>query len=322
MQVFRRGRRIAAIAVTLAWLAGCGGMPVVSGAGPFDEPGVTTLRVAEMSTVDDATLFLALRKGYFAREHIRIVTVPVGSGPEALANLATGKADIAFSDYVSAILAASSGSPLKVIVDAYSAAPHLCMVVVPQGSAIQSPTQLAGKTIAVNAINHIVTLLTLSTLKAYGVSPAAVRLVTMDFDQMPNALRDGTVDAAWLTEPFLSEAGQDVGATEVLDTATGATANMPMAGFVTTPSVAARDRRVVSAFQRAMLAAALDAADRRQVQNVLPDYMLGVTPQTLAILTVGSYPTTLNRTRIQRVADLMLEFGMLKGRFDVASMAP
>jgi NitT/TauT family transport system substrate-binding protein len=313
---------MAAIAFALIALGGCGGTPVVVGAAQFTAPGVTTLRVAEMSTVDDATLFLAMKKGYFAREHIRIITVPVDSGPEALANLAAGKADIAFSDYVSAILATSAGQPLRVIVDAYSAAPHLLMVVVPPHSPIKSPTQLAGKTIAVNAINHIVTLLTLSTLKTYGVSPSRVRLTTMAFSQMPNALRDGTVDAAWLTEPFLSEAGQDVGATELLDTATGATANMPMAGFVVAPGFAARDQRLVSAFARAMRQAALDAVDRRQIQNVLPDYMLGVTPQTLAILTVGSYPTTLNRIRIQRVADLMTEFGMLKKRFDITPMVP
>lgn len=322
MQLLRRCRRMAAIAFALTALAGCGGTPVMIGVGPDAVPGVTTLRVAEMSTVDDATLFLAMKKGYFAKERIRIITVPVGSGPEALANLASGKADIAFSDYVSAIAATNSGQPLRVLVDAYSAAPHLLMVVVPPHSPIKNPAQLAGKTIAVNAINHIVTLLTLSTLKAYGVSPSRVKLTTMAFAQMPNALRDGTVDAAWLTEPFLSEAGQDIGATELLDTATGPTANMPMAGFVATPAFSARNRQVVSAFQRAMHKAALDAVDRRQIQNVLPDYMLGVTPQTLAILTVGSYPTTLNRIRIQRVADLMTEFGMLKKRFDVSPMVP
>ena len=51
----------------------------------------------------------------------------------------------------------------------------------------------------------------------------------MPFPAAPAALQNKAINAAWLTEPFLTQASQKLGATEILDTATGPAENLPIA---------------------------------------------------------------------------------------------
>ena len=67
---------------------------------------------------------------------------------------------------------------------------------------------------------------------------------------------------------------------------------------------------------RADFRAGLDRAQARasgpgQVQSVLPAYTR-MTRQEAALVTVGSYPTTTNVGDLQRVAQLMSDYGVLR----------
>ncbi len=106
---------------------------------------------------------------------------------------------------------------------------------------------------------------------------------------------------------------------KVLDTASGPTADLAIAGYATTDSFAGANPATVSAFARAMSRAASDAAQRETVDEALRSY-LQADPDTILLLKLGSYPLVPNALRIQRVADLMQQFGQLPGRFDAASL--
>jgi NitT/TauT family transport system substrate-binding protein len=45
-----------------------------------------------------------------------------------------------------------------------------------------------------------------------------------------------------------------------------------------------------------------------------------VPPIVAAVMAVNIYPTAIDKTRIQRVADVMYQFGLLRDRFDVGPM--
>ena len=61
----------------------------------------------------------------------------------------------------------------------------------------------------------------------------------------------------------------------------------------------------------------LDLADD---QATVGKFIKGVTPQIAGIITFDTYPTELSQVRLQRVADVMKEFGLLKQPFDVSIM--
>jgi hypothetical protein len=45
-----------------------------------------------------------------------------------------------------------------------------------------------------------------------------------------------------------------------------------------------------------------------------------MSPQSASLITIGSYPTSLNAASLQRVADLMFNFEMLSPALTVSSM--
>jgi hypothetical protein len=46
----------------------------------------------------------------------------------------------------------------------------------------------------------------------------------------------------------------------------------------------------------------------------------GMSSQTAAMVTVGQYPASVNANSVQRVADLMYDFGMVSGPVSVSTM--
>jgi NitT/TauT family transport system substrate-binding protein len=80
------------------------------------------------------------------------------------------------------------------------------------------------------------------------------------------------------------------------------------------PNTAAAFVRAITKGQ--LLADSSLAANQATVSQVIK----GVTPQIAGIITFDTYPTGVSRIRIQRVADVMQQFGLLQQRFDVSAM--
>jgi NitT/TauT family transport system substrate-binding protein len=91
---------------------------------------------------------------------------------------------------------------------------------------------LRGKTIGVNALANVATLIVSSVLTDNGVPPSSVAFVAIPFPQMGEALAGRRIDAAWLVEPFLTEAEIKHGAQAIADGDQGATANFPISGYL------------------------------------------------------------------------------------------
>ncbi len=53
------------------------------------------------------------------------------------------------------------------------------------------------------------------------------------------------------------------------------------------------------------------------MQDTLPTYAKGIDEKVAATMNYGSFPTTLSATRLQRVADVMLQFGYIDEKIDI-----
>jgi NitT/TauT family transport system substrate-binding protein len=82
--------------------------------------------------------------------------------------------------------------------------PRTQEVLVPAGSPIRSVAQLKGKSIGVNVLDNIGTLLASSVLAGTGMTRSEVHFVPIPFPLMSAALKAHRVDAAWLPEPFIT----------------------------------------------------------------------------------------------------------------------
>lgn len=305
----------AALAALVAVLAaGCSkaGGPV--GAPPAGSPEKTHLVVAAVPTNDTAGLYIADERGFFRQQGLSVKIVPAVSSGTVIKQQLAGKYDVTFGNYVSYILAnVTEHAKLKILAPGSVMGPNLQMIMVPGNSPITSVAQLKGKRVAVNVDNNIGTVLVDSVLTNNAIlpSPQNIHYVPIPFPQMVSALERHQVDAAWMPEPFVTEAEETIGAQPLADADQGVTQNLPIAGYAVTQAWEQKYPKTAAAFKRAVLEGQrVAAANREAVAQAVAKYA-HVPLGTAAILSPVTYPPQLDPTSIQRVADLMLQFNLI-----------
>nr|WP_245975745.1 ABC transporter substrate-binding protein [Amycolatopsis palatopharyngis] len=279
------------------------------------------IKVSIMPTTDLAPFHLAMKNGYFTEEGLDVQAVNAPSGQASLAKLIGGEVDIAYSSYTPFFVAHSKkAADIKFVADASSAGPRTTMVAAMPNSSVKGVKDLAGKRIAVTATNTISDVLVKSAMRANGVDFSDVDWISTPFPEMAGALERGDVDAAFLTEPFITLAAKSVGAVPVVDTATGPTEDLPTAGYGSLAKFADGNPKTVGAFQRAMQKATDEAAaDRSKVEPLLVEHGK-IDEDTAALTSLLTFQSELNAQRLQRVPDLLLEFGVIEQEMDAATM--
>jgi NitT/TauT family transport system substrate-binding protein len=311
----RPHRTVLVLAVLASVLSGCG-----ADGNPGSRPEMSTITVGTLPIVDSASLYIAMKKGYFADEGLDVQVKTLPSGAAAVPGLASNELQFAIGNYVSFFTAQASGTlDVKLVADAYQAKPGIFLIMVEGDSPIKRPLDLAGKRIAVNTRNNVVELTARSVLSSAGVDVKTLTFVPIPFPDMAAALTSGAVDAAYMVEPYVTESEKNLGALPVVDAASGPTAQIPIAGWVTSATLAKEMPDTIRAFQRAILKGQADAADRVTVEQVLSEY-LDIDALTISLVALGTWPTTLEVTRIQRVIDLMSASGQLPKPVDIRSM--
>lgn len=284
----------------------------------------THLNVAYLPIIQDAPLFLAIKNGYFAREGLTVSTVPEVASTAALPGMANGSIDlIAGANYESFFAMQALGKfNMKIIADSSQCDTNSLVVLAMPQSHITGPASLLGKTVAVQLKPDIQTITLNAELQADGFDPGRIRYVVFPFPQMNAALKAGKVDAVAQVEPFASQAEAQLGAKVVMSYCSPPVGDFPEAGFVSSAAWAAKYPHTALAFQRAVeQAQTLAATNRGAVEKVLPTFIPHMTAEIADIVDIGVFPTSLNAVRLQRLADLMVQSGIIPpGRLNVQSL--
>lgn len=321
----RRGRHFSAdllaVLLVLVTLAGCGGAESGDDRSADIPVELSKITVGTMPVVDAAPIHQAIKKGYFAEEGLEVELKQLQGGAEGIPGLTSGALQFTFGNWVSFFAAQAGGAAdLKFVSDGYQARQGTFQILARKDSTITGPQDLAGKTIAVNTLANVDELTTRSVLQTADVDLRRVRFVPMAFPDMLARLEARTVDAAFLVEPYITQAQWTLGAMPIVDTASGPTNEFPIAGYATTAEFARQNPGTVAAFQRAMAKAQRDCdTTRSEVEELLTQYVK-LDKQMASLVNVGSYPATLESARLQRVVDLMTSYGLLARPVDVRSM--
>jgi len=328
----RRARTpITAIVLTLlaSALTGCSLLGAsnndapAGGAQPNGKVEKAKIRVGALPVVDMGPFYLALDRGYFKAEGLEVEPVLAASGQANINAVINGDIDVSFGSYPAALLAQSKkAADLKIVAEALAAKPGHIVLGAPPNSPAKRLRDVAGKRIAVTAKNTMCDLAPKAVLESQNVDYKDITWVELSFPDMIPAMQRGQVDAACLVEPWATIAAKQIGAVPLLDGASGPTANMPMAGFVVNAGqgkFGSSNPKTIAAFQRGLAKAAIEAQDRTKVEPILSKYVK-IDEGTAKIMTIATYSTSLDPVRVQRVADLMEHFGVLKEHLDVSKM--
>jgi NitT/TauT family transport system substrate-binding protein len=158
-----------------------------------------------------------------------------------------------------------------------------------------------------------------AALANQNVSPSGIHWVAMPTPRLAIALRTHQVDAILVTEPTISETESQLGLVPVLDACSGPTTNLPLDGYFTTRAYAKQHAAALAAFRSALARAQATAGISAPVQTALETYGK-MDKRTAALVTVGSYPTSLLPQNIQRVASLMFFYNALTAPVTVSHM--
>ncbi|TMR90282.1 transporter substrate-binding domain-containing protein [Nonomuraea basaltis] len=280
----------------------------------------STIKVGAIPIPDSVSLYVAINKGYFKQEGLTVEPVTITGGAAAMPKLMSGELDATLQNYVSGLVAFSKGQKIKLVAEASQGAPNTFNIMVPKDSPINTVADLKGKTVAVNTLNNIATLAVETQLKVAGLTKDDVKYKEVAFPDMGNALTNGLADAGWMVEPFITTTQSTQGFRKLADTMTGQTENFPISGWSVTEAWAQKNPKTVAAFQRAIAKALKDlSTDRKELEKALPTYTK-IDAKTASVITPLAYPTELTANRLQKVADLLLEYKYIESQIDVKSI--
>jgi NitT/TauT family transport system substrate-binding protein len=328
--LFRSRMRILVppLAIALIALSGCGGVAATAGSTSPNGLEKTTLNVAVVPAVDSAGFFVALHEGLFAKQGLTVNYTPAVSSDVVIDQQIAGKFDITGGNYVSYIQHyVEQHQPLEIIAEGSVMQQGTQAIYTMPGSKIKTLSELKGHTLGINAPLNINYLLAASVLTENGVKLTQVNFPAkpIPFPTMAAELAAGKIDAAAMPEPFATSAAQQYGAVELADLNQGATEQFPIQGYVVTKAWAQQNPGTLRAFVAA-LAQGQELADTsrssvEQAMEALAGPQNGEIPPIVAsVMAVNIYPTAIDKVRIQRVADVMYQFGLLRDRFNVTPM--
>jgi NitT/TauT family transport system substrate-binding protein len=308
----------AAAAVVSLLAAGCADANGSAAPGSVEKSNLT---VAMVPADDTAGWYIAQQEGLFAKQGLHVTIQPAISSETAIQQQLAGKYDVTDGNYVSYIQAvAQDHADLEIFAGGSIMEPGCQEVVVPAGSPIKGVADLKGKTIGVNVLSNIGTLLVSALLRDNGMSAKEVHFKAIAFPLMAKALQDHQIDAAWLPEPFVTGAEEQIGAEPLADLDTGATQSLPISGYVVTRAWARKYPKTLAALRRALVQAQRIADTKPSAVELAMAHYSGVSKTAAAVMAEPDFPLDTDTILIQRVADLMQQFGLLKQHYDVKSM--
>ncbi len=195
----RLHRLVAVLACVALVVTGCGdtGAPA--------EQGITHLRVALFPGGSTLPVRAAAEKGIFERNGLHVEVTEGTDLPLFMAALSKGQYDIAMSGPTLILIGVEKGLDLQIISSLQrSSRDRPNAVWITRDSAIDSLTQLRGKTIAVPSLTGIIIDATVYLLNRNGVKRNEVKFFQTPFPTMGDQLAAGNADAAIATIPFYS----------------------------------------------------------------------------------------------------------------------
>ncbi|MDT0269666.1 ABC transporter substrate-binding protein [Streptomyces sp. DSM 44915] len=319
-----RTHRFSALAATaalaLTTLTACGSDGGGGGgAGGDAGSGPAEITLGVIPIIDIAPVKLGIEQGIFADHDLELTLQESQGGAAIVPGVISGDFQFGYSNLVSLLIAKGEDVPVELIsVGARASDDPLddgsgqLMTVDP---ALTEVEDLRGATIAVNTLLGINEVAVRATLEEHGLVRDDVTLVEVPIPNMPAALASGDVDAAMMSEPFITVTEEQGGhALPVSYAAMGA--NLPFAGWFAAEPYAAQNPEVVERFQAALEESLRYAeAHPDEARATLNSYLDLADGISEAVTLPGWDPTT-DRAEIEHLAQLSVDAGL------IADLAP
>jgi NitT/TauT family transport system substrate-binding protein len=284
-------------------------------------PGRTQLTTINLDTLPIANglpLDLGIAKGFFANHGIEIKKTVLQSGNDIVLALANGNGDVGYIGYVPAMIGRTQGIKFTVVsasdVEGTSVDDNWQNIMVKGSSSIRTPADLAGKTIAVNALKGVGEVMIKAALKKVGVDPNSPKLLALPFPSMRSALNNGQVDAFWAPEPFVTQ-GLGDGDRIVMAPGPVLSRYWPIGCYGALESWIAKNPELATSFRAAM-------NESLAYAQAHPDEIRALLPAATRNIRLPIWSPVVDRDKLVQLAKYTKEFGVIDSLPNMTRLVP
>ena len=304
---------VATVAVAIVGLAVFG-----STAASAPHQAAAEVRVVTLPIANGLPLDLGIKKGFFAQQGITIKKTTLQSGNDVVLALANNNGDIGYLGFVPMYIAVTSGIPMTLVaaseVEGTNATDNWQNILVKGSSSIRTPRDLAGKTVAVNALKGVGEIMIRAAFEKLGMSSNAARLTAIPFPQMRAALNNGQVDAVWTPEPFLSQIISD-GGRSVMAPGPVLGRYFPIGGYAAKPSWVSANRALAQRFRTAMNRSLVYAQSH-------PDEIRALLPAAIRNIRLPIWSPLIDRGKLQQLANYSRKYDVISRMPNMKQLVP
>ena len=280
---------------------------------------LTTITVNTLNIANALPMDLGIKKGFFAAQGIEINKHTLQSGNDVVLATAAGNGEIGYLGFVPMFIGRTQGIPFTLIaaseVEGTNEIDNWQNILVKGSSSIREPKDLAGKSIAVNALKGVGEVMIKAALKKVGVDPNSARFVAIGFGAMRTALANGQVDAIWTPEPFLSLALTQDGARTVMAPGPVLGKFWPIGGYGSLKDWATKNPGLAARFRIAINQSLTYA-------QAHPDEIRDLLPAAQHNIRLPIWTTLVDRQKVLETARYAKEFGVIDTLPNLTQLIP
>jgi NitT/TauT family transport system substrate-binding protein len=309
-----------------------------SGGGSLEKQ---NLNVGVVSGIGAATFELGVKANDFGASGLNLNVTDYPTDAAAESALQKGQIDIAFGDYSEFLDVGVSpvATSVQVIGEGYDAGENTIGLVASSASSLKGNSLsgsggvaygISGGTVSVDvpdlASPEYLALASWAISEQFPLSLSAQKVTAAGTTSdgpttattMINAVVSGSVSAAVLSEPYLTEAIETGRVTELANLDSGNAENMPVSGYFALRSTVQKDPNTMAAFESALAQVQALGVSRVEVETAL----LGakVSPEVAATTSIGNYPTGIFAANLTNVLSLMGSANLQTAGLDAATL--
>ena len=176
------------------------------------------MKVSYLPIMDLQQLYVGLEKGFFEEEGLKVEGLAAQGGAVSQTLVESGSVDLGWTAVVPLSQAYVKGFDFTFIAPGVfvdSTNRRTVGIIVKKDSPMQSFKDLAGKKIAILALQALPHLAITTLADFYGVDAKTLKFVEVPVPSIPAAVKEGAVDAGHIAEPFIA-ASEAEGITRLL----------------------------------------------------------------------------------------------------------
>lgn len=310
----------AVVAAASLLVTGCGGSDegAQTGAG-----GLPTLRVADTAGIPLAFLTYGSEQGFFEDAGLNLEITSSVAGPTVIPQLISGDLDVADSNVVSALVAASQGLPIQLIAAGTSTSEDpeqdFSALVVAADSPITDISQLEGQRVAVNSLRTIADVVFGRQLEEAGLPYDSLDFVEYPFPDTAAAVQQGDVAAGFLIEPFITVA-EEQGLRVLTRPYSDLKPGLQVGGYLMTEEMVQERPELAEAFLQGVQATGdAIAADPDAFRAALPE-LSDIAPELAETVRLPLWGGETDRESLELIQGGMVDYGLIDSEVDLDSL--